>query len=124
MGSGGVALIMLFVLALATGGGIVALSAMVGRCTPPPERLLPYECGLDPAGQPRRRLSVKFFLVAVLFIIFDVEVVFFYPWALAFREGMAGGGGMFLLVEMGIFLGVLALALVYAWGRGALEWER
>ena len=124
MDSGGVGLIMLFVLAAATGGGIVALSAMVGRRTPPPERLLPYECGLDQAVQPRRRFSVKFFLVAVLFIIFDVEIVFFYPWALAFREGIAGGNGMALLVEMAIFLGVLALALLYAWGRGALEWER
>ena len=124
MDSGGVGLIMLFVLAAATGGGIVALSAMVGRRTPPPERLLPYECGLDQAVQPRRRFSVKFFLVAVLFIIFDVEIVFFYPWALAFRELASGGQGVFLLVELAVFVAILALALAYAWGRGALEWER
>lgn len=124
MDSGVFALILLFLLAAATGGAIVALSAAIGRRRPPPERGLPYECGLDPVGGARGRFSVKYFLVAVLFIIFDVEIVFFYPWALAFRELASGGQGVFLLVELAVFVAILALALAYAWGRGALEWER
>lgn len=115
-------LILLFFVAAATGAAIIAISAMIGRHKAPPDRRLPYECGLDPSGTPRQRMSVKYFLIAVLFIIFDVEVVFFYPWALVFRR--AGPEmGLFLLVEMVIFLAVLGLALLYAWGKGALEWE-
>ncbi|MFH0799573.1 MAG: NADH-quinone oxidoreductase subunit A [Pseudomonadota bacterium] len=123
MDSGQIALIMLFALAAATGAGIMVISAIIGRRKAPPERALPYECGLDPVGTLRHRLSVKFFLVAVLFLIFDVEVVFFYPWALAFGRAVRSGSGMILMVEMAIFLAVLLLALVYAWGKGALEWE-
>lgn len=124
MGIGGFSLIVLFVLAAAMGGGILLISSLVGRHRAPPERGLPYECGLDPIGQPRRRLAVKYFLVAVLFILFDVEVVFFYPWALVFRGVARGGMGMFVFIEMAIFLGILGLALAYAWGKGALEWEK
>ncbi|HPQ81116.1 MAG TPA: NADH-quinone oxidoreductase subunit A [bacterium] len=124
MDSGVFALTSLFLFAAATGGAIVALSAAVGRRRPPPERNLPYECGLDPVGKPGNRFSVKYFLVAVLFIIFDVEIVFLYPWALAFRELAFGGHGVFLIAELIAFAFILSVALAYAWGRGALEWER
>ena len=124
MDSGGVALLFLFLLAAAAGAGIVALSAVVGRRRPPPERLLPYECGLDPIGEPRHRFPVKFFLTAVLFIVFEVEIAFFYPWALAFRERAQSGEGIVLIVELALFMGVLSIALIYAWARGALEWEK
>lgn len=123
MGTAGIALIMLFAIALGMGGAIVAISAFIGRRRPPAERLLPYECGLDPADKPRHRFSVKYFLVAVLFIIFDVEVVFFYPWALAFRDAISAGKGMFLMIEMAVFMCIIVIALAYAWGRGALDWE-
>lgn len=123
MGTGGVALIILFALAAATGVVILILSALIGRRRPPAERLLPYECGLDPIAQPRRRFAVKYFLIALLFILFDVEVVFFYPWALVFRDVARGGMGLFVFIEMAVFLAILGLALVYAWGKGALEWE-
>lgn len=116
-------LILLFVLAAGTGGAIVAISAMIGRVDAPLERGLPYECGLDPVGSPRRRFSVKFFLVAVLFIVFDVEVAFLYPWAVAFRDIAKSSGAMFVMSEIVIFVVLLALALTYAWGRGALDWE-
>lgn len=124
MDTGTFSLILLFVLAATTGGVIVCLSAIIGRQKAPDERKLPYECGVDPVGTTRHRFSVKFFLVAVLFIIFDVEVVFLYPWALVFRDAMGSGNGVFLFVELMIFLAVLGLALVYAWGKGALEWEK
>ena len=77
-----------------------------------------YECGVDYVGDSRQRFSVKFYLVAVLFVIFDLEVVFMYPWAVNFRT--LGGFG---LVTMGIFLVILTIGLLYEWKKGALEWE-
>jgi NADH-quinone oxidoreductase subunit A len=124
MGTNGFALIVLFTLAVATGATIIALSALIGRRQAPRERGLPYECGLDPVASPRNRFSIKYFVVAVLFLVFDVEVIFFYPWALVFRDGIVSGQGMFLVIEMAVFFGILLLALVYAWGRGALDWEK
>lgn len=76
-----------------------------------------YECGVPPSGDARRRFSVKFFLVAMLFVVFDLEGVLIYPWAVAFRNlGMVG------FVEMLIFVGVLLVGLAYVWRKGALEW--
>lgn len=118
-----VALILLLFLAVATGGAFVMLSIFVGRVRAPKERLLTYECGVDPVGSSHGRFPVKFFLVAVLFIIFDVEVVFLYPWALIFREFRDMPQGVFLMGELVVFVVMLALALLYAWGKGALDWE-
>ena len=123
MTTNGIALIMLFILAAATGGLIVALSALIGRRKAPPERETTYECGLDPVGTPRRPFSVTFFLVAVIFIVLEVEIVFLYPWALVFRDAIADGVGMVYLIELAVFMGIVAIALTYVWGRGALEWE-
>ena len=77
-----------------------------------------YECGVDYVGDSRKRFSVKFYLVAVLFVIFDLEVVFMYPWAVNFKEL-----GFFGLIAMTIFLIVLTVGLLYEWKKGALEWE-
>ena len=118
-----VSILLLFALALATAAGIVVLSAMIGKGRRDPEKFIPYECGLDPVGTPRRRFSVKFFLVAMLFIVFDVEVVFLYPWAIVFREFKQAGEGVAAFSVAAVFLGILLLGLIYAWGRGALEWE-
>ncbi len=79
---------------------------------------MPYESGMTPLGGTRDRFSVKFYLVAMLFIVFDIEVVFMIPWAVSFREL-----GLFGLVEMLVFVLVLLVAFVYVWKRGALEWE-
>lgn len=117
-------LLLLFLLAFATGGGIVAISAMIGRVAAPKERGLPYECGVDPAGPSRSKISVKFFLIAVLFIVFDVEIAFLYPWAIVFRDIIKSGGVFFAMAEVIVFMVLIALALLYAWGRGALEWEK
>jgi len=79
---------------------------------------IPYESGMSPYGEGTRRMPIRFYLIAVLFILFDIEVVFFLPWAIAFRKL-----GMFGLAEMIVFLTILTVGYVYAWKKGALEWE-
>jgi NADH-quinone oxidoreductase subunit A len=79
---------------------------------------MPYESGMNPYGEGTRRMPVRFYLIAVLFILFDIEVVFFLPWAVVFRQL-----GLFGLIEMLIFIIILLVGYVYAWKKGALEWE-
>ncbi len=79
---------------------------------------MPYESGMDPYGEGTRRMPVRFYLIAVLFILFDIEVVFFLPWAVVFRKL-----GLFGLAEMVIFIIILLVGYIYAWKKGALEWE-
>ncbi len=79
---------------------------------------MPYESGMNPYGEGTRRMPVRFYLIAVLFILFDIEVVFFLPWAIAFRKL-----GLFGLAEMVVFIIILLIGYVYAWKKGALEWE-
>ena len=79
---------------------------------------IPYESGIVPYGEGTRRMPVRFYLIAVLFILFDIEVVFFLPWAIVFRQL-----GLFGLIEMAIFIVILLIGYVYAWKKGALEWE-
>lgn len=97
---------------------MLALSQLVGPQRPTAIKGLPYESGIPALGSTRERFSVKFYLVAMLFIVFDIETVFMIPWAVAFRRL-----GLFGLVEMGVFVLILAVGLVYIWKRGALEWE-
>jgi NADH-quinone oxidoreductase subunit A len=78
----------------------------------------PYESGMNPYGEGTRRMPVRFYLVAILFVLFDIEVVFFLPWAIAFRQL-----GIFGLIEMVVFIVILLIGYVYAWKKGALEWE-
>jgi NADH-quinone oxidoreductase subunit A len=79
---------------------------------------MPYESGMNPYGEGTRRMPIRFYLIAVLFILFDIEVVFFLPWAIVFRQL-----GLFGLIEMVIFIAILLVGYVYAWKKGALEWE-
>ena len=79
---------------------------------------MPYESGMNPYGEGTRRMPVRFYLIAVLFILFVIEIVFFLPWAIAFRSL-----GIFGLIEMAIFIVVLLIGYIYAWKKGALEWE-
>ena len=78
----------------------------------------PYESGIAPIGPGTRRMPVRFYLIAVLFILFDIEVIFFLPWAVVFRQM-----GLFGLSEMGVFILILLIGYIYAWKKGALEWE-
>jgi NADH-quinone oxidoreductase subunit A len=97
---------------------IVGLSRIMGPFRPSSRKLEPYESGMTPIGPAMRRLPVKFYLIAVLFILFDIEVVFFLPFAVVARQL-----GLFALVEMGLFIAILLIGYVYAWRKGALEWE-
>ena len=97
---------------------ILFLSRIMGPFRPTRRKLEPYESGMTPIGPAMRRLPVKFYLVAVLFILFDIEVVFFLPFAVVARQL-----GLFALAEMGAFIGILLIGYVYAWRKGALEWE-
>ena len=103
-------------------GALVATLAGLGKLLGP-RRSTPikgdaFECGNPPSGSARERFPVKFYMTAILFIVFDVEVVFLYPWAVVFRQL-----GWFGFAEMIVFVAVLAIALVYVWRKGALEWE-
>jgi NADH-quinone oxidoreductase subunit A len=97
---------------------ILFLSRILGPFRPTFRKTEPYESGMKPIGPAVRRLPVKFYLIAVLFIIFDVEVIFFLPWAVIFRDL-----GVYGLVTMGMFVFILTVGLVYEWKLGALEWE-
>lgn len=98
--------------------GMVVASQVLSAHRPTPIKSAPYESGMIPLGSTRERFSVKFYLVAILFIIFDIETVFLIPWAVRFREL-----GLFGFVEMLVFIVILAVGLVYVWKKGALQWE-
>ena len=97
---------------------IASLSTLMGPSRPTHRKLDSYESGMVPIGPAVRRVPVRFYLIAVLFILFDVEVVFFLPWAVVARQL-----GLFALGEMAVFIAILLIGLVYAWRKGALEWE-
>jgi len=116
-------LLMLFAFAGLLGGIILALSHLLSPKKDTQEKLQTYECGFDPIGDSRHRFSVKFYLVAMLFILFDIEVVFLYPWAVLFKEFAQAGQGVFLMAEMAVFLGILVIGLIYVYARKALDWK-
>ena len=93
-------------------------SHFLGTRVNDPAKLSPYECGITPTETARERFHTRFYLVAMLFIVFDIETVFLYPWAIVFKKL-----GMFGLVEMAIFIGILLVGFAYVWGKGALEWD-
>jgi len=103
------------------GGVIILLSHLAGPKLGNPRKDQPFECGVPPVGDSRRRVSVRFYLVAILFLLFDVEAVFFFPWAVVFRKYLAINS--FILVEMGFFVGILLVGFIYVLRKGALEWE-
>jgi len=109
--------IMLF-LAAATAVGMLVATTMIGPRKKFADKMEPFECGESPIVSPKQRFSVKFYLVALFFVIFDIEAVFVYPWAVLFKDL-----GMFGFIEMMIFIFILAIGLIYVWRRGALEWE-
>jgi NADH-quinone oxidoreductase subunit A len=95
----------------------LALSSLLGRARPNPQKSSVYECGVPAIGTARERFPIKFYLVCMLFILFDVDAAFLYPWALIFRQL-----GLFGLVEMAVFVFLLGGGFVYAWKAGALDW--
>ena len=97
---------------------LLGLSLVAGRSNPYADKVAAYECGFEPFEDARRRFEVRYYLVAILFIIFDLEVAFLFPWAASL-----GDIGLFGLLSMFAFLGVLTVGFVYEWRKGALEWE-
>ena len=97
---------------------ILMASFMVARQRPDREKLSPYECGFEPFNDSRQRFDVRFYLVAILFIIFDLEVAFLFPWAVSL-----GNIGLFGFWSMMFFLAILTIGFIYEWKKGALEWE-
>jgi len=128
-----VPLLVLLLVALGLAGVLLVVAKALGPSRSSPAKELPYECGMEPVGRPRSRSGVEFYRIAILFVVFDIEAAFFYPWAVLFRDlscrgevrgGICHGGSTgFGLAVMLVFLSVLALALVYVWRKRALEWQ-
>jgi NADH-quinone oxidoreductase subunit A len=97
---------------------LLGLSHLFSETRPTAAKRSPYESGMIPLGDTRRRFSVQFYIVAMLFIVFDIETVFFFPWAVVYRDL-----GLFGFLEMLVFIGVLLAGLAYAWRKGALQWD-
>ncbi|MDD2499915.1 MAG: NADH-quinone oxidoreductase subunit A [Geobacter sp.] len=111
-------IMLLILVALAFGLGSVVFSSLIGQKKFSKVKMAPYECGCEPIGTARERFPIKFYLIAMLFILFDIEAVFLYPWAILYKKL-----GMFGLVEMGLFVVILFVGYIYVWKKGALEWE-
>ena len=100
------------------GVALIVIGNVLGPRRPNVEKLSPYECGFPAFEDARMQFDVRYYLVAILFIVFDLEIAFVFPWALVFREL-----GAYALVEMGVFLALLVLGFAYVWKKGALTWE-
>jgi NADH-quinone oxidoreductase subunit A len=115
-----------FLLHILMAGGIataiITLSWLIGQRKPTRAKMEAYECGMTPVGDSRQRFSVKFYLVAMLFILFDVEAVFIYPWAVILRTLKATGQGHFGLYEMLLYIGIFLVGFFYVWKKGVLDW--
>ncbi|MBT3190833.1 MAG: NADH-quinone oxidoreductase subunit A [Anaerolineae bacterium] len=118
-----IAIAILLVLTTAVGVIAVSLGALFGPKRDTKRKQMPYESGMVPIGKGTRRMPVRFYLIAVLFILFDIEVIFFLPWAVSFRKYIENGMGTFIFLEMLVFIGILLVGYVYAWKKGAFEWE-
>jgi NADH-quinone oxidoreductase subunit A len=110
-------LLLHFAIALGLAGAIVTLSYFIGQHKPNRAKVSPYECGVQPIGDAQGRFSVKFYLVGMLFILFDVEAVFLYPWAVILRELK-----MFGFWEMMVYIAIVLVGLFYVWKKGVLDW--
>ncbi len=102
---------------------VVVLGHILGPRRDTPLKLMPYESGMTPIGPAMRRIPVRFYLIAVLFILFDIEVVFFLPWAVVFTQFVKQGLALFVVAEMFVFIAILLVGYIYAWKKDALEWQ-
>ncbi|MSV34207.1 MAG: NADH-quinone oxidoreductase subunit A [Bryobacterales bacterium] len=106
------------IIAIAVAAGLIGASTLLGKRGKSPLKDTPYESGMAPVGSARERFSVKFYLVGMIFILFDIEAVFLYPWAVVFRELK-----MFALAEMFVFVALVLVGYFYVWKKGALDWS-
>jgi NADH-quinone oxidoreductase subunit A len=105
-------------IAIAVAGAMVGLSALIGKHVRDPIKSMPYESGMNPVGNARERFSVKFYLVAMVFIVFDIEAIFLYPWAVVYRELK-----LFAFFEMLLFIVLVLAGFFYIWKKGVLDWS-
>ena len=110
-----------YILLGVVGLAVLALTTILGTGIPNPRKNRPFECGMPSFGSAHHRFSVRFYLVAILFLLFDVEGIFFYPWAVVYKKYLTVNS--FILVEMGFFVGILLVGYFYVLKKGALEWE-
>ena len=111
-------IILFLVIALILSAGFILINFLLSPNNPDPEKLSAYECGFEPFNDSRMEFDVRFYLVAILFIIFDLEIAFLFPWAISL-----GTIGLFGFVSMMIFLFILTIGFIYEWKKGALDWE-
>jgi NADH-quinone oxidoreductase subunit A len=111
-------LLLMFILAGGLAGALIVLSAIVGRHKQSREKDMPYECGIMPTGDARQPFSVHFYMVALIFILFDIEAIFLYPWALVYH-----GLKVFGFVEMLLYIMILLVGYIFLWKKGALNWD-
>jgi len=111
-------IILFLVIALILSAGFILINFLLSPNNPDPEKLSAYECGFEPFNDSRMEFDVRFYLVAILFIIFDLEIAFLFPWAISL-----GAIGIFGFVSMMIFLFILTIGFIYEWKKGALDWE-
>jgi len=112
-------LLLMFLLACGLSGALITLSTLVGRHKRSREKDQPYECGIRPTGDAREPISVHFYMVALVFILFDIEAIFLYPWALVYRRLSVFG-----FVEMLLYIAILLAGYIFLWKKGALDWNR
>jgi NADH-quinone oxidoreductase subunit A len=116
-------ILLMFIVAVGFAAGNVLLSQFVGQRKSTRTKLMPYECGKDPVGSARERFSVKFYLIAMLFILFDIEVIFLVPWAVVFKSLALGGLRNLVYVEMMLFVALLLVGYIYVVKKGAFDWS-
>ena len=113
--------LILMAVAIALGAVVLLVSSLLGPRIRNRIKDTPFECGMPPLGNTQQRISVRFYLVAILFLLFDVEAIFFFPWAVAYKKYLSINS--FILIEMAVFVGVLLVGYYYVLRKGALEWE-
>jgi NADH-quinone oxidoreductase subunit A len=115
-------ILLMFIVAAGFAVGNILLSQFVGQRKRTRTKLMPYECGKDPVGSARERFSVKFYLIAMIFILFDIEVIFLIPWAVVFQTLTSQGMGTFVYLEMMLFISLLLVGYIYVVKKGAFDW--
>ncbi|HEX8652985.1 MAG TPA: NADH-quinone oxidoreductase subunit A [Pyrinomonadaceae bacterium] len=115
-------ILLMFIVAGGFAVSNILLSQVVGQRKQTRTKLMPYECGKDPVGSARERFSIKFYLVAMIFILFDIEVIFLVPWAVVFKSLVAEGLSTLAYVEMMLFVALLFVGYIYVWRKGAFDW--
>jgi len=119
-----VPILIAFFFAAALAVGMALAPRLLAERRPTPEKQIPYECGKDPIGSARDRFSVKFYLVAMIFILFDIEAVFLIPWGVVFKDLAQSVSRWFVFAEMMVFLAILLAGFIYTWRKGVFDWNK